>query len=320
MSKEATVNNQDFPMSYAMHTMRQGKSFNARASLRPDESKRYTGELTRVLDPRLVLSDMMASNGLVIDLNNLGVITVSTETISKMTEADVSMSLEPRSSEDITTYGVQDTPVPVVQKDFRINTRLLEASRTTGAPLSTEALTESGIRVADKIEDGILNGFDIGQRGNRIMGLANTTAASTGSLTAAWDNEDQRNIFGDVNDMVKDMVVMNRDGPFVLLVSRNYYIEMQKDYNKNYPSRTFEERIEADALISEVVAVPKLADGTVILLDANPNTVDLVWGARPRNIAWSNSPFENHFVTFAAVAPRIKVNAAGETGIVRYTA
>ncbi len=140
----------------ATRLMQSGFNINAlrtNAVLRKDEWSQLDTALIEVARKRLPLVTALVGAGLTFNIGNgLGTTILERDQVSDMEPADVSMSGVTRGEQDTLEYTLQSMPLPIIHKDFTINIRKLEASRTLGQPLDTAQAALAGRLVAESPE------------------------------------------------------------------------------------------------------------------------------------------------------------------------
>ena len=121
--------------------------------LRKDEWEHYDSAILDVARMRLNGVADLFNAGLTYSLPNpLGKTMIEWERVGDMTDADVTMSGLTDTDNDRVTFDLQQLPVPIIHKDFRLNIRALAASREKGEPLDTMQVRLATQLVAEKAE------------------------------------------------------------------------------------------------------------------------------------------------------------------------
>lgn len=293
--------------------------------LQKDEWVRLDQEVIEVARQRLGVVNTLRQYGLVFPAGNLGVLSVEWERLSDFTEANQDMGLETRGERDRPTWDLQSIPIPITHKEFEVNIRHLEASRQRGAALDTTAGALAGMVVAEKLEDTVLNGSNVQIGGSRAYGFRNFTDRQQGSLTGDWtDSDDSTGVSGeeivqDVLAMITKLEGVHYYGPYEMLVGTAYNARLRDDF-KDFSDKTIRDRLlEIDSLQGITVSA-KIPKDEVILFQTTRNVVDLAVIQDIVTVEWAEmGGFIQQFVVFAAMAPRMKSDRKGQSGIAHFT-
>lgn len=296
------------------------ESLRVEGVLRKDEWVNFDEAVVEVATKRLVAVADLMNAGLTYGVQNaLGVTKVEWERVSEMTDAEISMGGITQGQNDRVTYDLQSVPLPIIHKDFHINIRALEASRTTGQSLDTTQAEIAARIVSEKIESLLFDGSDIAGSTNKIYGYKTAPNRTTGSTTADFASATGAQIVGDVLDMINDAQNDNMYGPYVLYVTNAGYINMGDDY-KAESDKTILQRVLEIPGIQAVRPSKDLAAGEAILVQMTRDVVDMVNGIEPTTVQWdSHGGFMVNFKVLAIMVPRIKSDKNSQSGIVHYT-
>lgn len=287
-------------------------------TLRHEEHLKFDDKLVMIARQRLNgIADLRAS-GLVVPLGGLGVMLSMYERVGDMTAANVSMDGVTAGEKDRVTFDKKGVPIPIFHKDWSLNRRQLEASRSRGEPLSTTQMAIATRIVADGIENCLFNGMpNLQLDGHTIYGYTTHPDRNVVTLSGSgWAVATGRDVIGDTKNMLNAAYSDNKFGPFVMYVAKDIWAEIQMDYNENKGDKTYKERIEAFADISQVKAGDSLADGQVLLVQMTEDVVDLAVAQDIVNVEWQTNPMQSQFKVYGAMAPRIKSDRNGSSGIV----
>lgn len=311
-------------ISTAQRFMAGGLSTNSlrtNALLRDDEWKRIDDRVIAVARERLVGVDDLRAAGLTVDIGGLGVLVAEYEKISDMEPAQQSLAGVTEGEEDLPEFTLAGVPIPITHKDFRVNVRHLEASRTRGASIDTSAAELAARLVAEKLEDTLFNGSSISFGSNTLPGYTTFTDRVTGSLNGDWATATGEEIVADMNAMVGAAEAINYFGPFTAYVPQSDMQYLRADYDTSTTTfnKTILQRVlEIDA-ISAVRPTTKLTD-EVLLVQMTSDVIDMPVGSDIVTVEWdSKGGLTQHFKIMAAMAPRLKSDANGSTGIVHYS-
>jgi len=298
-----------------------GKLINNNSTLRHEEWKMYDAELLKIARQRLTVTQDLRSRGLTKNLGGIGTILSMWERSGDFKEATVSLDGKTQALGDRVTFDQVGVPIPVIHEDWEIGARHLEASRTRGEAIDTTQMGIATRRVADKIEEMVLNGVpNLVVAGQRIYGYTSHPDRNTGTIGTGWNTANGAQVIANVKDMLQQAYDKNYYGPFVLYVSKDIWANIQTDYSGAKGDNTIKDRIEQFVDISEVRPGDSLDAGNVVMVQLTSDVVDLAIGQDIRNIQWQSEPMSTHFKVFSVLAPRVKSEKDGRCGIVHWTA
>lgn len=284
----------------------------AQATLRKDEWEQIDDRVNDVMRERLTIVDDLRSRGLVQTVS-LGTVLRVTERLSDFDDAEISYDGDTAPQMDRPEFLRNVIPVPVIAKDFKVNWRQLEASRTRGDPLDVTAAAISARKVRDRMQALFTNGFTggpganpaSGTDGQNIPGLTNAANRLQVSLATAWDLSGA-DIVGDVIRMLEAAYASNLFGPFVIYVPKNFWAGLQEDYSAQKGDRTFIERITAFEDVEAVRPLDSLADDNVVMVQMTEDVIDLTEAQAVTTVQWEKNPFVQIFRVLTVGGPHIK--------------
>lgn len=248
------------------------------------------------------------------------------QTIGEMTEAEVSMDGETDSEEDRPEYGLNGTPVPIIHKQFRFSDRDLKTSRKLGNDLQTDGVSAATRVVAEMNENLLFNGWDVtirGENGSPFEVHGYTTHPDRNTYEGGdWGTTS--NIRDDVIAMLDALDADNRTGGgFWLYLSPTQWRQLRSAVDTlGSGDRTVRERLQ-DEFDQEIGALRRssyLPDGEAVMVDPRADVIQLVRAEGTQIIEWqSPSGATDHFRVMNAMAPEIKSDPQGRSGIVHAT-
>jgi hypothetical protein len=307
--------------SVAQKLLTHGLNLNALRTLdvlRKDEWVHFDEALLEITRQRLKGVADLLSAGLTLPLANaMGTTVVEWERSSDMDPATRSMDGLTRDRDDRIEFDRLAIPIFITHKDFSLNLRSLEASRTLGQALDTTQIEVCTRRVNDSLEDALFNGlggYTVAAStayGYTTHPNRNTFEFSSGSWTTATGEQ----ILADVLDMIGILHGDNMFGPFVMYVPTLYWVAMQADFKAN-SDRTIMERVRAVEDISDIRVADFLTADNVVMVQLTRDVVDEVVGFQPTVVQWDEAGgFKLNFKVMAIMVPRIKADYNGNSGI-----
>lgn len=286
--------------------------------LRKDEWIRVDEAVVRVARTQLGAITDLRNAGLIRNLGSIGVMLDQFEKVTEVDVAEQNMTGIAPGQRDLPEYTLATVPIPVTFRDFQVNIRTLEASRTRGAAMDTVTAEMCTRRVTEKLDDMVFNGSEIQVDGAVIFGYTTHPDRTTGTLGAAW-TVDSTVIIADVVAMVSALEAINYRGPYVLYVPVDYKSVLREDYSVAKGDRTFEERILA---IEEITAINSSVSLTaeVVLVQMTSDVVDLSVGQDITTVEWDEmGGLVSNFKIMTALAPRVKSSAIAENGVAHFS-
>lgn len=290
------------------------------ASLRKDEWVNFDEALLEEVTQRMVGVNDLMSKGLRYDISNgMGSTTVEWETVDETREAEVNMDGIARAQSDSLDFTLHSLPLPIIHRDFYINSRFLEASRTRGEALDVTNMRVAARKVSEKVEDMLFNGItNYNFAGGQIFGYTTAPDRNTVTLGTSWLNSgvDGEAILAQVLEMVSAAHDDRMFGPYVLYVPTAYWIKLLEDFKANSDK----------SMISRILEIPTLTDikvadfltaENVLLIQMTSDVVDIVVGMQPTTVQWeTQGGFLLNFKVMTIMIPRMKSTDAGRSGIV----
>ena len=316
-------------LEYFMASNEERKEMAANATtLQEDEWRTITDRMVEIYRAELVgISDLMNA-GLTRDIS-LATKVDLWQTLSEMTPAEVSMDGETESEEDRVTYQTEGVPVPIVHKDFRIGERDLLTSRNLNNDLRTDMVADSTRAVTETLEDILFYGWNPQVTDDRdsfeLYGYTNHPDRNTVSSDGwARTGADAENIRNDLVDVLDELDEDNRTGggfwgylgPGAWRTLRAA-IDPEGDGNLTVRQRLED---EFDQEFGAFRRTDRLDDDQAVFVDPRQDVVELAVAEDVQTVEWqSGSGMTNHFKIMAAMAPEIKSDSKGQSGIVELT-
>lgn len=294
------------------------------ATLQKDEWIELDNAVVKAARTRLTIIQDLINLGLVKNLNNgLAMTVLEWQTASDFTAAEVTMDGITRTAGDRPNYELAGVPLPLIHKNFDINSRVLNVSRRFGNSLETDGAERAARVVAEKVEDIFFNGLSSYKFGGyTIYGLCDYTHRNTGSLTAAWSSSSTTGqvIHGDVLSMIDAAEADHYYGPYGLWVPTTYGSALSRDY-KTYGTISIKNRILEDDRIKFVRTADGLTTGNVVLAQLTSDVIEVVIGLQPTTVQWEGEGgLINYFKVMCIMIPRIKADQDNNCGVVHFSA
>jgi uncharacterized linocin/CFP29 family protein len=254
--------------------------------------------------------------------NSLGKTLFGYERQTDMDDAQISMDPVSRTDYDRGDFDLAQIPLPITHKDWFINLRRLEASRTGGEPLDTVTAGLAGRKVAEKAEQMLFQGAGKSFGGFPIYGYTthpNRTTVSYGT-NGTWLNTNTaktgENILADVLTLLLAAQTARHFGPYWLYVSRDSAVKLSADFKTNTQGTIRQRLLEVEG-IDQVKTSDKMPAATVLLVQHTSDVVELLQGETLQTVQWDvEGGFHINFKAFQIQVPLIKADIQGRSGIV----
>ena len=286
--------------------------------LRKDEWSQLDTTLIDVARHRLIAVQELVSRGLVYNIGNgLGTTILEWEQVSDMEPANVSMSGTTEGAKDIMDFALQSMPLPIIHKDFNINIRKLEASRSQGQPLDT-AQAEMAMRlVMETTESMVFNGHATQVGNSTIKGLLAAPDGNTASMTNNWDTDTDGDAYlTDILLMIDALTIDNMYGPFGIFTTQKALNRMQQDFKANGDKSIFQRLMEIDG-VSFIKASRDIPAATAVMFQLTKDVIDEVIGMQPTVVSWeTNGGMTMNFKVMSIMIPRVRSTKTAQSGVV----
>ncbi len=284
------------------------------ALLQHEEWRRIDTSVLEVARQRLNIVQDLIDAGLVQDLGGLGVMISAYERSGDMSAANVNMAGATPGDEDVVDFDLIQVPVPIIHKDFRINIRKLAASRNSGESLDVIQTRIAARRVVDQMESIVFNGASaINLNGSSISGL--TTHANINTVGGSdWGTI--ANIYTDCNSAVQANEADYYFGPFVLYVAATQFGQMRAIYTDGSGVSALNRVLAGITAITAIKPSDTLTAGTAVLVQMTADVIDLAIGQEITTVQWDEQGgMTLHYKVMTALAPRVKADKNGNSGI-----
>ena len=292
----------------------------ANATLRKDEWKQYDEAIVKAAQQRLIGVADLYSRNLVYRVNNgLGTTVLETETMSDTEDAQVSMDAATRGRRDRPEFSIGYLPLPIIHKDFQLDIRTLNASRTRGQALDTLGAEQAARKVAEKAESMLFTGLSAYTYGGGVIrGYTDYDNRNTYTLTAHWNDSAAtgERILADVLGMIQAAVDDRYYGPYVLYIPTNFQTALGEDFKSN-SDKSVRQRLMEIAELSDIKVADFLTADNVLLVQMTSDVVRMVEGLSIRTIQWElEGGMIMNFKVMAIMVPQIRSDYADRCGIV----
>jgi uncharacterized linocin/CFP29 family protein len=246
--------------------------------------------------------------------------------ISDSGEVHVSMDGRSEGLADAPTIQFEGTPVPIIDSVARFGWRQMEVIRKGQAQLDVEAVANHQRKVAEKLEDMVLNGLSsIVVGGSTIYGLRNHPSRNTGTHGFDLNNTATGANWLTAFKQIIDLLVA--DNAFakvtVFLNYSDWLFASINEFVAGYP-KTILQRLREIEQIADIIPASKIPSDNIIgiagLETGEPCTILSAMGMTTRPKMRYNPEDDYEFAVLAAAAPQFRVDDNGRMAIAHTTA
>jgi uncharacterized linocin/CFP29 family protein len=244
------------------------------------------------------------------------------QTISDSSEVNISMDGRGKAKTDQPLVNYVGTPIPIIDSSFSFGWRQMAAMQSEGQSLDPAARNNAMRKVAEKMEDLVLNGdakIDVG--GAKVYGLRTIPTRNTGTTALDLNGATGAQWVEVIKDVIEKLHADNYYTPVTIYLNyADWFYASSTDYVINYPKTILARLLEIEGVaaiipaskvpVNEVLGICKRSDVVQILTEM-PMTVRPIMRLRPED--------DYAFNVMAAVAPEFKADYNGQSGIVQLT-
>ena len=229
---------------------------------------------------------------------------------------------EGRADQALVTY--EGTPVPIFDSQARFGWRQMEVMRKGPSGIDTSTIANHQRKVAEKLEDVVLNGYSvINVGGATIYGLRTFPQRASGVHNLDLKGATGAQWLGVIEAVVNAHLADNAFGRITIFLNYSDYTYADiNEFTAGYP-KTIMARLREVSQVAEIVPVPRLAANEVISI-ANISNGD--WGTilngmplvtRPK--VRQNPEDDYVFGVLASAVPQFRSDYEGRSQISHFT-
>lgn len=289
----------------------------ANATLQYDEWKEIDRVVSKAGRSRLNLTQFLISKGLELRLGNgLASTVLQSQNANDISAAELSMAGDKNGKQDRPNFETVYLPLPIAHKDFELSIRVLESSRKNGDGLDLFVAELAARKVAELIEDMVINGASYTFGGGSIAGLTTQSSRNTQTMGTAWASDTGENILFDILTARDTLHADNHHGPYALICSTNCEKPLDSDF-KAASDLTLRQRIKEVGGIEEVLVCDGLTASHAVLFELTPEVVRIVNGLELTTVEWeTKGGMIFNFKVMAIMVPQVRADQDGKSGIV----
>lgn len=244
------------------------------------------------------------------------------QTVSDSGEVNISLDGRGKGKTDQPVIEYHGTPLPIIDSEFSFGWRQMLAAQTEGVSLDSAARNNHMRKVAEKLEDLVINGdTSINVSGATIYGLRTAPNRATATHNVDLKSASGAQWVETVTGLIESLHEKNYYSPVTIYLNySDWFYTTNTDYTAGYP-KTIMARLKEIEGVAEFVPASKVPKNELLgickrsdvfsLLSAMPMTL------RPKNRL--NPEDDYVFSVLAAAAPEFKHDAEGQAGYVQIT-
>jgi len=244
--------------------------------------------------------------------------------MSETTPATTSMSGLKRGTNDAPVADFVNLPLPIIHKDFRVDSRMLLVSKNGGMPLDTTNLRLAAARVGEEIERlhlGTAASFSFG--GGTVYGARNFPGRITGSITipttGGWV---PRTAVTQILAAIQSARNEFHGGPYLVYFSPAWEQYLEDDYvpGTSNSTDTLRDRLSRHGAVSSISIADFLPAWDVLIIEKTPETMRVVTGMEIQTLQWSEQGgMDLYWKVMAIKVPQVREDIYGATGVIHLT-
>lgn len=245
------------------------------------------------------------------------------QTVSDSGDVNISLDGRGKAKTDQPVIDYIGTPLPIIDSSFSYGWRQIEAAKTEGFQLDSAGRNNAVRRIAEKMEDLVINGdttIDVG--GAKIYGLRTAPNRVTGThgLTLATATGTQW--VTAIANVIKGLQAKNYYTPVTFYINySDWFTASYQDYVAAAPQNTILNRILAIPGVAAVVPASRVPVNEILAVCKRRDVVEIINGMplAVRPIMRLRPEDDYVFSTMTAVAPEFKFDANLAAGYAQFT-
>ena len=243
-------------------------------------------------------------------------------TLSDSGDVNISLDGRGKAKGDQPVMDYEGTPLPIIDSELTFGWRQMLAAQTEGYSLDSDAISNHQRKVAEKLEDMVLNGDpNINVGGATIYGLRTAPNRGTGTHGLTLNGASGAQWVAAISDLINLLHNENFYAPVTIYLNyKDWFYASVNDYAANYP-KTILSRIMEIPGVAALVPASRVPTDELLGVVKRPDVVQILNGMpmtmRPK--ARLNPEDDYVFSVLAAAAPQFKQDANGQAGYVQLT-
>lgn len=243
-------------------------------------------------------------------------------TLSDSGDVNISLDGRGKAKADQPVMAYEGTPLPIIDSEVSFGWRQMLGAQTEGYSLDSDAISNSQRKIAEKLEDLVLNGdtnIDVG--GAKIYGMRNAPYRATGTHGLDLNGATGAQWVAAIKALIELLHAKNYYAPVTIYLNySDWFYTTTTDYAANY-AKTIYTRIMEIPGVAALVPASKVPANELLGVVKRPDVVQILNGMpltmRPK--ARQNPEDDYVFTVLAAASPQFKHDHNGQAGYVQLT-
>lgn len=243
-------------------------------------------------------------------------------TLSDSGDVNISLDGRGKAKTDQPVMAYEGTPLPIIDSELSFGWRQMLSAQTEGYSLDSDAIGNHQRKIAEKLEDLVLNGdstIDVG--GSKIYGMRTAPYRETGTHGFDLNGASGAQWVEAIKELIDLLHNNNFYAPVTIYLNyKDWFYTTTTDYAVNYAKTIFTRIMEIPGVAALVPASKVPANELLGVIKRN-DVVQILNGMpmtmRPK--ARQNPEDDYVFSVLAAAAPQFKHDANGQAGYVQLT-
>lgn len=255
--------------------------------------------------------------------NGMAHVVLQYQTVGDISRATVSLDPKRRSDSDTPEIGVGLLPLPITHKDFNINLRTLEVSRSGIAPIPLDTTTAAlaGKKVAEEVERMTIGTSTFTYGGGTIYGYINLPQRTIKADLTVPTSANGATTMNEILTIRQALINKFHFGPYRLYFNKQWASVLDLDYigsGTGYSGITLRQRLLSipDFQSVDILDFLPSTNWNMVMVEMQPETVRAVVGMEPQVVRWEEyGGFELCHKAMCILVPQVRPDSAGGAGI-----
>lgn len=241
------------------------------------------------------------------------------QTVSDSSQVNTSLDGRSNAKTDQPVIAYHGTPLPIIDSSFSFGWRQMAAAQTEGYMIDTAASNNATRKVAEKLEDIVLNGdASISVGGDTLYGLRNHPKRVTSSMGTTLNGATGAEWNAEVVALLVSLQSKNFYAPATIYLNyADWFYASTTDYSTQYANKTILQRMLEIPGVEKIVPASKATANEMIGVVKRREVIQILNGTpiTTRQLARHNPEDDYNFKVMAASAVEIKFDANDQCGV-----
>lgn len=241
------------------------------------------------------------------------------QTVSDSGEVNTSLDGRSNAKTDQPVIDYHGTPLPIYDSSFGFGWRQMGAAASEGYSIDTAASNNSTRKIAEKLEDVMLNGdASISVAGSTLYGLRNNPNRTTSAIGTTLNGATGAEWVAEFKAFIQSLHAKNFYAPVTVYLNySDWFYASVTDYSTQYANKTILQRIMEIPGIAGIVAGSKVPANEMLGVIKRREVLQVLNGMpiTTRQLARHNPEDDYNFKVMASAALEIKFDAEGNCGV-----